>query len=275
MSTTVFLTFDFDAQFLWIGSFRNVGLQSMSRGEYGAAVGVPRILELLAREGIPATFFIPGRVAETYPALVREIAAGGHAIGAHGYAHERWGELERDVERGILHRSRAALRDCIGQEVHGFRSPAWELNSWSCELLEEMGFRYDSTLMADDFRPYRLRKGDHIPPEGPLSFGPLSQIVEIPVAWELDDFPYFAHTHRSQGLRDPDEVLWQWLAEYGYAAGLADSVFTLTLHPQVTGRGPRLEMLRKFIQCVRGHEGSGFSTVDEFLARSQPGEEMA
>ena len=61
-SPTVCLTFDFDALSVWLGSFGIDTPTAMSRGEFGARVGVPRILRLLAREQINATFYIPGHM---------------------------------------------------------------------------------------------------------------------------------------------------------------------------------------------------------------------
>src|SRR5215207_924898 len=86
-AATVCLTFDFDAISLWIGPFAARSPSAISRGEFGA-VGVGRILTLLERMAIPATFFITGHTAETYPTIVRDIAAAGHEIGHHGYLHE-------------------------------------------------------------------------------------------------------------------------------------------------------------------------------------------
>src|ERR671920_667177 len=85
--STVCLSFDFDAISLWLGPYAARSPSAISRGEFGA-VGVGRILALLEREAIPATFFAPAHTAETYPALARPIAAAGHEIGHHGSLHE-------------------------------------------------------------------------------------------------------------------------------------------------------------------------------------------
>ncbi|MDP9365988.1 MAG: polysaccharide deacetylase family protein, partial [Chloroflexota bacterium] len=84
---TVCLSFDFDAISLWIGPFAATSPSAISRGEFGV-VGAERILRLLDEHAIPATFFVTGHTADTYPGAVRAIAAAGHEIGHHGYLHE-------------------------------------------------------------------------------------------------------------------------------------------------------------------------------------------
>jgi peptidoglycan/xylan/chitin deacetylase (PgdA/CDA1 family) len=272
MTVRVAITFDLDLQFLWIGTFRTTTLGPLSRGEYGARVGLPRVLDLLEREGLASTFFVPGRVAETYPALVHEVAAAGHEVALHGYGHERWADLGEEEEREVLRRGRSALAEVLGVAPVGFRSPAWDLNLWSPGLLESEGFRYDSSLMADDFRPYRLRTGDEVPPSGPLRFGRLSSVLEFPVAWELDDFPYFAHTGQRTGLADPAAVAKRWLDEFEAAMATPGAVFTLTLHPQVIGRAPRLRMLGDVVAAMRA-AGARFGTLGSFLESAHALEE--
>src|SRR5690554_5543125 len=96
----VAFTFDFDAEELWIGedpeNAERPGV--LSQGAYGAKVGVPRLLELLERHGVRATFFVPGRVAERHPDRVRQILAAGHEVGHHGYTHTSPNRLPREEE---------------------------------------------------------------------------------------------------------------------------------------------------------------------------------
>ena len=261
MTARVCLTFDVDGPFLWLGTFGTRGLQGLSRGEYEVRVGLPRVLGLLREKGLAATFFVPGRFAETYPALVREIGEAGHEVAAHGYNHERWPDLSREAEEHVLSRSTAALKDCLGASPRGFRAPAFELNPWSIRLLVEAGFHYDSSLMGDDFTPYRPRLEDTVPDEGPLRFGEPAALLEFPVSWELDDFPYFAYTGRNPGLRSAREVGAIWFEEFRFAASVPGALYTLTLHPQVIGRGPRIRMLADLIDRIRASGTVTFSTL--------------
>jgi peptidoglycan/xylan/chitin deacetylase (PgdA/CDA1 family) len=220
MRATVCLTFDFDAISLWIGPMGATSPSMISRGEFGT-VGVERILRLLARHDIPATFFVTGHTADTYPDSVRAIAAAGHEIGHHGYLHENPVALEsKDVERAVLERGLVALEGAVGQRPTGYRSPAWDNSPHTIELLLEYGFRYESSLMGQDFTPYWCRVGDVIHRDGPYEFGPSVDLVELPVSWILDDFPHFEYVRRpnrvSPGLSAPSKVEEIWRGEFDY-----------------------------------------------------------
>jgi peptidoglycan-N-acetylglucosamine deacetylase len=262
---TVCLTFDFDAISLWLGTFRMATPTPISRGEYAARVGLPRVLRLLASAGIPATFFVPGHTAETYPAAVRLIAAEGHEIGAHGYLHERLPTLGPEEEEQVLARATAVLTAVAGRRPAGFRSPAWDLTPRTVDLLLRQGYRYDSSMMADDFRPYRCRRGDLSETGGAFRFGEETPLIELPVAWELDDFPYFQYIPHPyyNGTALPDHAYQIWRQEFDYMVREApDGIFTLTLHPEIIGRGPRVEMLGRLIQAMQA-SGARFLTASD------------
>ncbi len=125
--------------------------------------------------------------------------------------------------------------------------PAWDLSAHTIELLAERGYLYDSSLMSDDFTVFRARAGDRIGGDGVVRWGAETNVLEFPVAWELDDFPHFAFVSRPMnvGLRNPDDVFAIWRGEFDYChAEVPGGVFTLTMHPQVIGRGPRLRARR-------------------------------
>jgi peptidoglycan/xylan/chitin deacetylase (PgdA/CDA1 family) len=265
---TVCLTFDFDAISIWIGPFAARSPSAISRGEFGA-VGCRRIVKLLEREEISATFFVTGHTAETYPDLVREIVAAGHEIGHHGYLHENPLALETpEREREVLLRGLDALDLVAAVRPAGYRSPSWDNSPWTVELLLEEGFRYESSLMGDDFTPYWCRVGDVVQPDGPYLFGREVDLVEMPVSWILDDWPHFEYVSlRSQGitmpgLSAPSKVREIWQGEFSFMRrDVADGVFTLTMHPQVIGRGHRLLMLEGLIGWMKEHPGTVFSTL--------------
>ena len=149
----------------------------MSMREYGPSVATPRILNMLDRYDIHASFYVPGYVAETHPDLVKDIHARGHEIAHHGYMHEPPATLTRDQEAEVLDKGIEILGGLTGQPPLGYRSPSWELSEHSLELLADRDFLYDSSLMGDDV-PYIVNVDDR-------------SLVEIPVHWELDDAPYF------------------------------------------------------------------------------------
>ena len=262
--TSVCLSFDFDAYSLWITTFKLATATPLSRGEYAARVGVPRVLDVLARHEVSATFFVPGHTAEAFPSVVAEIAKRGHEVAAHGFLHETPVGLSREQEKAILVRAEETLTRIAGTKPVGYRSPAWDLSDHTIDLLAERGYRYDSSLMMDDFRPHWARSGDRLDASSRFLPGKDSSVVELPVAWELDDFPYFHYVARpmNAGLRAPDEVLAIWLAEFGYChEHVPDGVFTLTMHPEVIGRGPRIEMLSTLIGEMKRRPGVRFLTM--------------
>lgn len=269
---TVCLTFDFDAISLWIGPFKATSPSAISRGEFGV-IGVERILRLLDRTGIPGTFFITGHTADTYPDSVKAIAAAGHEIGHHGYLHENPVALSPEEERDVLERGLAALDRAAGVRPVGYRSPSWDTSPVTIDLLQSFGFRYDSSLMGNDFSLYWARTGDVLHPDGRYEFGQPSDLVEIPVSWLLDDFPHFEYLNlrdrRAPGLSAGSKVEEIWREEFDFMYREVDGgVLNLTMHPQVIGRGHRMLMLERLIAYFQGHDGVRFATLaqvaDEF-----------
>lgn len=261
---TVCLSFDFDAISLWIGPMGAKSPSMISRGEFGA-VGVMRILRLLEREAIPATFFVTGHTAETYPTQTRAIAEAGHEIGHHGYLHENPIDLSPADEERVLLRGLAALDAVTGVRPTGYRSPSWDNSPNTIDLLLKHGFRYESSLMADDFTPYWARTGDAINLEGPYRFGQSVDLVELPVSWLLDDFPHFEYIRLpnrvSPGLSAASKVEEIWRDEFDFMVrDVPGGVFTLTMHPQVIGRGHRVLMLERLIAHFR-ESGAQFTTL--------------
>ena len=275
---TVCLTFDFDAISIWIGPYAATSPSMISRGEFGV-VGTERILRLLDRHGIPATFFVTGHTADTYPDSVRAIAAAGHEIGHHGYLHENPAALaSKEEERAVLERGFAALDRAAGARPVGYRSPAWDNSPHTVELLLDFGFSYESSLMGKDFEPYWCRVGDVIQADGPYLFGEEVDLVELPVSWMLDDFPHFEYirlaNRLSPGLSAASKVEEIWRDEFAYMyREVPGGVLTLTMHPQVIGRGHRMLMLERLIEHFRHHDGVRFTRLaqvaEEFRASNR------
>ena len=260
----VALTFDFDAMSLWIGSFKATNASMVSRGEF-AVPATRRILDLLDRHGVPATFFVPGHTALAFPDAVRDVAAAGHEIGHHGFVHERVTELSPERELEVLRRGAEILEDVTGRRPVGYRSPSWEFSAATLELLVSEGFAYDSSLMASDFVPYRPRVGDSFGADGPYRFGTEAPLVEVPVSWALDDFPHFEYVPRAlQQMKTPSQVHEIWWGEFDWFCREVDAgCYTLTMHPQVIGRGHRLDLLDRLVGEMRARGGVGFARLSE------------
>jgi peptidoglycan/xylan/chitin deacetylase (PgdA/CDA1 family) len=243
----VVVSFDFDAEEVWIGEDPSNAHKpgTLSQGTYGAKVAVPLLLDLLRRLDLPASFFVPGRVAERYPHRVEEILAAGHEVGHHGYTHTSPAKLSRDEEETELVRGHEILT-ALGADVVGYRSPSWDFSPATLDLLVAHGFRYSSNLM-DDIRPY-LHAGH--------------DLVELPVHWTFDDAPHFWFDLRSwsKTVRTSGEVRVLWEEELEGMRRLGGLVM-LTMHPQIIGRPGRIAMLEDFLTWARSLEGVRFSTA--------------
>jgi peptidoglycan-N-acetylglucosamine deacetylase len=262
----VSLTFDFDAESAWLGAFKVDTPSALSRGAYGAYEGVPRILRLLEKYDLPATFFIPGYSAEIHPAETREIAAAGHEIGHHGYIHEPPHLLTLEEERVMIERGLEALDKVVGVKPKGYRSPSWELSKNTYTLLAEHGFEYDASQLAKD-RPYWVEDG-----------GRRTDIVEVPGAWELTDSSHFLFAYSPvylTGLSAPSKVEEIWRADFdgAYEEG-GDICYVLTMHPQIIGRHHRMAMLERVIGHILERDDVWFAQmidIANLFRERQPG----
>jgi peptidoglycan/xylan/chitin deacetylase (PgdA/CDA1 family) len=261
---TVALTFDSDA--ISDGIRRGDSPVKLSHGEFGPRVAVPRILELLERERIPTTWFVPGHTLVTFPDNTDAILAGGHELACHGWYHEDLSELSSKAQRAILERWWEAATRRTGVAPKGFRAPYWALGRKTLELVLGAGFTYDSSLMADDYRPYRARLDDRHSIEAGSTFGTESALIEVPIYWALDDWPHFEPGPGRDGLSAPSKVLEIWLGELRYAhAHAPGGLLTLTMHPECIGRGHRIAILEQFIAEARSLEGVAFARLDAYL----------
>jgi peptidoglycan-N-acetylglucosamine deacetylase len=251
-SSAFVLSFDFDAEEVWIGENpKNASKPGvLSQGTYGAKVGIELVLKLLAEKAVRATFFVPGRVAEHYPNRVRQILEGGHEVAVHGYTHRSPASLSKEEEQQELDRALAILRD-LGAEPEGYRSPSWDFSEHTLSLLAAAGLSYSSNMM-DDIRPYIHASHD---------------IVELPVQWILDDAPHFwfdlASWHKK--ISTSSEVLSMWQEEFLGIQALG-GLTVLTCHPQIIGRPSRLRMLDSFLDVVQ-QSGVHIATAGE-IAKS-------
>jgi len=262
----VCLTFDFDAISLWAGTFGTSSPVAVSRGEFGARVGVPRILELLDKYGIKATFFVPGHTADTFPEVTKLICEKGHEIGHHGYCHESPVNMKYEDEVKVLEKGVNSLKKVIGEAPKGYRSPDWDISQNTIDILLDHGFIYDSSLMRQDFNAYKCRRGDKVHTDRACEFGEETNLIEIPASWDMDDFPpfepYETQQHLSPGLSAPSAVFEIWSGNFDYMYRyVKGGIYILTCHPQVIGRGHRILMLDKLIRYIRKHPGVWFARV--------------
>ncbi len=253
----VCLTFDFDA----MSGFISRGMMSpspISRGEFGAHVGAPRILDLLKKYDVPSSWYIPGHTLETYPDQCQRVFAAGHEIGHHGWTHMPPAAMTREQEEAGLVRANEQIKKLTGAYARGYRSPSWDLSPHSVELLLKHNFFYDSSMMGDDYTPYRVRQGDIIELEKPAVFGAATKLIEMPISWSLDDYPHFefvrTNTTILPGNMNAHHVLQNWTDDFMYLRDHLDwGVITYTFHPFVIGRGHRMIVLEKLIRTLKDH----------------------
>jgi peptidoglycan-N-acetylglucosamine deacetylase len=265
---SVCLTFDFDALSPWVFELAEGNVAALSRGEFGA-VAVPRILALLRRHEIRASFYIPGHTALAYPDLVRSIAADGHELGHHGWVHEGLSRLQPETEREYLVRGLDALDQVAGVRPVGYRAPGVDVSVNTVDILLEHGFAYDASFSGSDFEPYYLRRGDRFPTDGPYVFGETVELVGIPFSWGLSDFQYFEFVPGITVRQDTPSAVYEiWHGELDWAhANVPGGVYVLTMHPQAIGRGPRLAMVERLIEAAANLDGVSFERVGDYAAR--------
>lgn len=221
----------------------------MSWGQYGTRVGVPRILDILKREDIPASFFVPAVAALLHPEEQRRVIAEGHEIGLHGWIHEVNSTLPEEAERELHFRAADTLEKITGVRPVGMRTPSWDFSPSTLKIQRELGLIYDSSLMADN-DPYEL-----------VENGEPTGVVELPVEWIRDDAPYF-NMNRFQALRPytpPPAVLDIFRREFD-GAHREGGLFLLTMHPHVTGYRSRLFILEELIAHMKAAGGCWFAT---------------
>ena len=270
---------DVDAVAGWLGSYGGEDSPlDISRGMFAGEVGVPRLLQLLDRFGIKATWFIPGHSIETFPDQIKAVAAAGHEIGVHGYSHENPIAMTPEQEELVLDRCIDLITRVSGRRPTGYVAPWWEFSPATSELLLKKGIKYDHSLMHQDFQPHYVRTGDtwtnidyaKHPDEWmrPLVRGTnLTDLIEIPANWYLDDLPpmmFIKESPNSHGFVSPRDLEQTWRDQFDWVYREYDyAIFPITIHPDVSGRPQVLLMLERFYAYLTSHPGVRFVTFDE------------
>jgi peptidoglycan/xylan/chitin deacetylase (PgdA/CDA1 family) len=278
---------DVDAVAGWLGSYGGEDSPlDISRGMFSGEVGTPRLVELFRRFDIRTTWFVPGHSIETFPEQIGQVVEAGHEIGVHGYSHENPIAMTPEQEEAVLDKCIGLIEQKFGQKPRGYVAPWWEFSRVTNELLLKKGFKYDHSLMHHDFQPHYVRVGDSWTKIDysrkaeewmkPLVRGEETDLVEIPASWYTDDLPpmmFIKAAPNSHGFVNPRDIeeMWRdqfdWVyREYDYAA------FTMTIHPDVSGRPQVLLMHERLFAHMSAHPGVKFVTfeeiADDFLRRS-------
>jgi peptidoglycan/xylan/chitin deacetylase (PgdA/CDA1 family) len=230
----------------------------ISRGEYGAVDGLPRILRLLDKHQLPASFFIPAVSAALHPQMIKEIQASGrHEIGVHGWIHERLPQLnDPKEEQRLLTQSIDLLTKMTGRRPVGYRAPSWQFSFWTMTQVKEAGFLYDSSLMASDDAYELLLDGDR------------TGVVELPIERILDDFPYFGGGANGS---DPSlQTVYEVFQSEFDVAYEERGLYLLTMHPHIMGHRSRVALLDRLIQHMKSKPGVWFATHEQIALHVKP-----
>ena len=208
-----------------------------SYGRYGMRAGVWRLLEMLKKQGIAATFFVPALDAENNGRALEAVVSGGHEIAARGYAFEDHSQLgEREAE--VLRRAHEVLTRITGRAPAGWRAPGGLLSERTLDHLIDLGYVYDSSFQDDDY-PYVMARADG------------RALVELPQFQMLDDSTLYAARHPH------DRVLKTWLEEFD-AIYAERGYCNLTLHARGeygSGRASRVKVVDQFLHTIRRRAG--------------------
>lgn len=238
----VLLTFDFDAEYLRysVTGQRALGFSDISRGQYGPHEGLKRCLDMLARQNIKTTFFVPGIVAEKYADEVKQIAAAGHELAYHGYAHDARPGIPEAEEEANMAKAEAILEAISGKKVVGHRAPLDTLQTYGVKLMQKRGYLYSSTLKDCDWA--YIHEGEH-------------PVVELPTEPGFDDFSFFyfsyADVHTITCSYPAEYVYNMWKDAFDELANESDKIMCLKLHPQLIGRSSRIRMLERLVLYMR------------------------
>ena len=241
----VLLSFDVDNETVSLRTAEPT-IGALSQGEYGARVALGRVLDLLDRQQIPASFFIPAVSLELHPEMAEQIRKSGrHEFGVHGWIHEFNTQLPADVERDLVRRALDYLTRVTGTRPVGYRAPSWNFSPNTLSIVRELGFLYESSMMSDD-RPYEL-----------LQDGQATGVVEIPVEWIADDAPLF--NVQGANYAAPRDVAQVWIDEFDRAWD-EGTMFVLTMHPHITGHRSRIVALELLLEHIRAKGKVWFAT---------------
>jgi len=222
---------------------------TLSAADFGAETGLARILQLLDRYQVPASFFIPAVSAIIHPQMIPAILKSGrHEIGVHGWIHESLPDIDNEAEEErLLKQAIEYLTKQTGRRPVGYRAPSWEFSAYTLDLIRKHGFLYDSSLMAMD-EPYEV-----------VSNGQPTGLVELSIDWTLTETPYLG---RGGTMPSPEQLFQLYREEFDGAYDQG-TLFVLTLHPHVTGHRAPMRHLDQLVAYMKSKPGVWFATGEQ------------
>jgi peptidoglycan/xylan/chitin deacetylase (PgdA/CDA1 family) len=226
----------------------NTSATALSASDFGAESGIFRILTMLDRHQIPATFFMTAVDAMLHPDMLAAILKSGrHEVGVHGWIHEFTPRLSDGEEERLLDQAITYLTKVTGKRPAGYRAPSWAFSAFTLDLIQKKGFLYDSSLQALD-EPYEI-----------VSRGKNTGIVELAIDWTLTETPYLGQN----GHMPSPELLYQLYKDEFDGAYEEGTLFVLTLHPYLSGHRAPMRHLDQFVGYMKSKPGVWFATGEQ------------
>ena len=242
----VCLTFDPDDFSIQLnrGDTNVVGI---SLGEYAPLTGIPRLLKLLDKYKVPASFYIPAVSAMMHPEMIQQLKNTPHEVAMHGWIHENPETINDSAEEWrLISQALDLLEKQWGRRPVGNRNPSWTMSSYTIELLKKANLLYDTSLQAMD------------QPHDVLVDGKSTGIIELPVNWILDD-PLVAAT----GPLPQPRLMMKTFQDDFDVAYKEGTLFMLTMHPHITPQRSRIKYLEELIVYMKSKPGVWFATGED------------
>ena len=218
---------------------------TLSASDFGAQAGVPRILRMLDKYQVPATFFMTAVDAMLHPEMLAAIQKSGrHEVGVHGWIHEFPPRLPAGEEERLLDQAIEYLTKATGTKPLGYRAPSWAFSDVTLDLIQKKGFLYDSSLQALD-EPYEI-----------VSRGKATGLVELAIDWTLTETPYLGQN----GRMPSPTLLFQLYKEEFDGAYAEGTLFVLTLHPYMSGHRAPMQHLDELVGYIKSKPRVWFAT---------------
>ncbi len=232
----------------------------LTGGEFGARVGLPRVLEVLDRQAVPATFFIPATAAIVDPQMIPDILERKrHEIGVMGWSDENPIQInDAAEEERVFTKAVAYITKAAGRRPVGARGPSDLASRYTMGILKKAGFLYDSTLMAMD-EPYEL-----------VLDGQPSGLVELPVSRYLDDRNTLSASRFGPSALPSPELVFEVYRDDFDVAYEEGTLFLLTLHPHLIGMRSRIDYLDDLIRYIKSKPNVWFATAEDIARYVKP-----
>jgi len=234
----------------------NINYNDLSQRQYDARRGVERILRILGKYDIRATFPTTGVTAEWYPDVIGSIAEAGHEVAVHGYRHVPLYKLSDAGERNEIAQGKEAVEAVTGRPARGWRSPMYSSTKRTIRLLTELGFTYDSSFHNDDW-PYALDNDGSTLIEIPAGLDDWElNLMKVPGGISMGGQSYAAPSAVTDTLVSHFDMLYEESAE-------GPRMMQYCMHPKITGRPHRAYGLQRFIEYVGGQDGVWFCAMED------------